>query len=150
MLKGLDPLLTPDLVKVLMEMGHDDTLVLADANFTAHRLAQGKPLLRLPGSGMVRAVQAVTSVLPLVADEIHPVGFMQVSGQPDGYLSALQREVMQVLSPQLLSGQSAQAIERFAFYERTRSAYAIVVTGELQPYGNFLLRKGVIGETLRP
>lgn len=150
MLKGLDPLLTPDLVKVLMEMGHDDTLVLADANFTAHRLAQGKPLLRLPGTGMVRAVQAVTSVLPLVADEIHPVGFMQVSGQPDGYLSALQREVMQVLSPQLLSGQSAQAIERFAFYERTRSAYAIVVTGELQPYGNFLLRKGVIGETLRP
>ncbi len=150
MLKGLDPLLTPDLVKVLMEMGHDDTLVLADANFTAHRLAQGKPLLRLPGTGMVRAVQAVTSVLPLVADEIYPVGFMQVSGQPDGYLSALQREVMQVLSPQLLSGQSAQAIERFAFYERTRSAYAIVVTGELQPYGNFLLRKGVIGETLRP
>lgn len=150
MLKGLDPLLTPDLVKVLMEMGHDDTLVLADANFTAHRLAQGKPLLRLPGSGMVRAVQAITSVLPLVADEIYPVGFMQVSGQPEGYLSALQREVMQVLSPQLLSGQSAQAIERFAFYERTRSAYAIVVTGELQPYGNFLLRKGVIGETLRP
>ena len=150
MLKGLDPLLTPDLVKVLMEMGHDDTLVLADANFTAHRLAQGKPLLRLPGTGMARAVQAVTSVLPLVADEIYPVGFMQVSGQPDGYLSALQREVMQVLSPQLLSGQSAQAIERFAFYERTRSAYAIVVTGELQPYGNFLLRKGVIGETLRP
>ena len=150
MLKGLDPLLTPDLVKVLMEMGHDDTLVLADANFTAHRLAQGKPLLRLPGTGMVRAVQAVTSVLPLVADEIYPVGFMQVSGQPEGYLSALQREVMQVLSPQLLSGQSAQAIERFAFYERTRSAYAIVVTGELQPYGNFLLRKGVIGETLRP
>jgi L-fucose mutarotase len=133
-----------------MEMGHDDTLVLADANFTAHRLAQGKPLLRLPGTGMVRVVQAVTSVLPLVADEIHPVGFMQVSGQPEGYLSALQREVMQVLSPQLLPGQSAQAIERFAFYERTRSAYAIVLTGELQPYGNFLLRKGVIGETLRP
>jgi L-fucose mutarotase len=75
---------------------------------------------------------------------------MQVSGQPEGYLSALQREVMQVLSPQLLPGQSAQAIERFAFYERTRSAYAIVLTGELQPYGNFLLRKGVIGETLRP
>jgi L-fucose mutarotase len=99
---------------------------------------------------MVRVVQAITSVFPLVADETHPVGFMQVSGQPGGYLSALQREVMQVLSPQLLSGQSAQAIERFAFYERTRSAYAIVVTGELQPYGNFLLRKGVIGETLRP
>jgi L-fucose mutarotase len=133
-----------------MEMGHDDTLVLADANFTAHRLAQGKPLLRLPGAGMARVVQAITSVLPLVADEIHPVGFMQVSGQPDGYLSALQREVMHILTPQLLPGQSAQAIERYAFYERTQSAFAIVLTGELQPFGNFLLRKGVIGETLRP
>ena len=150
MLKGLDPLLTPELVKVLMEMGHDDTLVLADANFTAHRLAQGKPLLRLPGAGMARVVQAITSVLPLVADEVHPVGFMQVSGQSDGYLSALQREVMQILGPQLLPGQSAQAIERYAFYERTQSAFAIVLTGELQPFGNFLLRKGVIGETLRP
>ena len=150
MLKGLDPLLTPELVKVLMQMGHDDTVVLADANFTAHRLAQGKPLIHLPGAGMVRVVQAVTSVLPLVADEKHPVGFMHVSGQSDGYLSALQREVMQLLTPQLLPGQSAQAIERFAFYERTASAFAIVLTGELQPYGNFLLRKGVIGETLRP
>ena len=150
MLKGLDPLLTPELVKVLMQMGHDDTLVLADANFTAHRLAQGKPLIHLPGAGMVRVVQAVTSVLPLVADEKHPVGYMQVSGQSHGYLSALQREVMHILVPQLLAGQSAQAIERFAFYERAASAFAIVLTGELQPYGNFLLRKGVIGETLRP
>lgn len=150
MLKGLDPLLTPELVKVLMEMGHDDTLVLADANFTAHRLARDKPLIRLPGTGMVRAVEAITSVLPLVADEIHPVGFMQVSGQSEGYLSALQREVMHILTPQLLPGQSAQAIERFAFYERAANAFAIVLTGELQPFGNFLLRKGVIGETLRP
>lgn len=150
MLKGLDPLLTPELVKVLMQMGHDDTLVLADANFTAHRLAQGKPLIHLPGAAMVRVVQAVTSVLPLVADEKHPVGYMQVSGQSEGYLSALQREVMHIVSPQLLPGQSAQAIERFAFYERAASAFAIVLTGELQPYGNFLLRKGVIGETLRP
>jgi L-fucose mutarotase len=88
--------------------------------------------------------------LPLVADESHPVGFMQVSGQSEGYLSALQREVMHILTPQLLPGQSAQAIERFAFYERAASAFAIVLTGELQPFGNFLLRKGVIGETLRP
>ena len=150
MLKGLDPLLTPELVKVLMEMGHDDTLVLADANFTAHRLGQGKPLIHLPGAGMVRVVQAITSVLPLVADEQHPVGYMRVGGQSDSYLSALQREVMQILAPQLLAGQSAQAIERFAFYERAASAFAIVLTGELQPFANFLLRKGVIGETLRP
>lgn len=150
MLKGIDPLLTPELLKVMMEMGHDDALILADANFTAHKLAQGKPIVRLPGASMLRTVQAISAVLPLVADEVHPVGYMQVSGQAQGYRSAMQREVLAVLEPQLLAGQSAQAIERFAFYERTREAFAIVLTGELQPFGNFLLRKGVIGENLRP
>ena len=150
MLKGIDPVLTPDLLKLLMEMGHDDAIVLADANFTAVRYAGGKPIIRLPGIGMARAVQAITSLLPLVADEVHPVGFMQVSGQPGDYRSALQREVLADLEPTFLAGQSAEAIERFAFYERTKSAFAIVLTGEQQPFGNFLLRKGVIGETLRP
>ena len=149
MLKGIDPVLSPDLLKLLMEMGHDDALVLADANFTAVRYAGGKPIIRLSGVGMARAVQAVTSLMPLVADERYPVGFMHVSHQPTGYRSALQREVLAQLEPTLLSGQSAEEIERFAFYERTRQAFAIVVTGELQPYGNFLLRKGVIGENLR-
>jgi L-fucose mutarotase len=150
MLKGIDPVLTPDLLKLLMEMGHDDAIVIADANFTAVRYAQGKPIIRLPGIGMARAVKAVTSVLPLVADEIHPVGYMQVSKTPEGYRSALQREVLADLEPQMLTGQSAEAMERFVFYERARSAFAFVLTGEMQPYANFLLRKGVIGENLRP
>lgn len=150
MLKGINPLLTPDLLKLLMEMGHDDALVLADANFTAMRLADGKPVLRLPGTTMAQVVLAVTSVLPLVADERHPVAYMQVSDTAQGYASALQREVIELLAPDFLPGQSAEAVERFAFYDRARAAYAIVVTGERQPFGNFILRKGVIGENLRP
>ncbi len=150
MLKGIDPVLTPDLLKVLMEMGHDDAIVLADANFTAVRYANGKPIIRLPGIGMARAVAAVTSLLPLVADEVHPVGYMQVSHQPADYRSELQREVLAKLEPTFLAGQKAEAIERYAFYERTKNAFAIVLTGELQPFGNFLLRKGVIGDNLRP
>lgn len=150
MLKGIDPVLTPELLKLLMEMGHDDAIVLADANFTAVRYAAGKPIIRLPGIGMARAVQAVISLLPLVADEVHPVGYMRVSGQPEDYRSALQREVLTTLEPTFLAGQSAEPIERYAFYERTRHAFAIVLTGEQQPFGNFLLRKGVLGETLRP
>lgn len=150
MLKGIDPVLTPDLLKLLMEMGHDDCLVLGDANFTAMRYAKDKAVIRLPGISMARAVKAVTSVLPLVADEVHPVGYMQVSDMPVGYRSAMQREVLADLEPQLQAGQRAQAIERFAFYERARHAFAIVLTGEMQPFGNFLLRKGVIGENLRP
>lgn len=150
MLKGINPLLTPELLKLLMEMGHDDALVLADANFTAMSIAGGKPVLRLPGCTMVQAVQAVTSVLPLASDVDHPVAYMQVSDTPSLYLSALQRDVLGLLVGELQPGQSAQAVERFAFYDRARAAYAIVVTGELQPFGNFILRKGVIGENLRP
>jgi L-fucose mutarotase len=150
MLKGIDPLLTPELLKLMMEMGHDDVLVLADANFTAVKLAAGKPVLRLVGAGMARAVRAVTSLFPLAADVAHPIAFMQVGDTEPPYLSALQRKVIGQLQPGLLSGQSAESLERFAFYERAKGAFAIVVTGELQPFGNFILRKGVVADTLLP
>ena len=78
MLKGIDPLLSPELLKLLAEMGHDDAVVLADANFTAMSLGAGKPVLRLPGVGMARTVDAVASVLPLAEDVPHPVAYMQV------------------------------------------------------------------------
>ena len=150
MLKGIDPLITPELLKLLMEMGHDEALLLADANFTALSLGAGKPVLRLPGASMAQVVKAISALLPLAADVAHPVAFMQVSGTQPPYLSALQREVLDLLDSSLLPGQQAEPVERYAFYERVRGACAIVVTGELQPFGNFILRKGVIGETLRP
>ena len=106
-------------------------------------------LRRLPGVGMLRAVQAVTSLLPLASDIPHPVACMQVGGTEAPYRSALQREALAVLAREGVAGEQAEGVERFAFYERVKKAYAIVVTGELQPFGNFLLRKGVIGETLR-
>lgn len=150
MLKGIDPLLSPDLLKLLAEMGHDDALVLADANFTAMSLGAGKPVLRLAGVGMVRSLQAVVSVLPLADDVSHPVAYMQVSGSPAGYRSALQREAVALLADAGLPSERVEGVERFAFYERVKEAYAIVVTGEAQPFGNFILRKGVVGEPLRP
>lgn len=150
MLKGINPLLTPELLKLLMEMGHDDALVLADANFTAMSIAAGKPVIRLPGASMLQAVQAISALLPLATDVPHPVAFMAVSGESDSYRSALQREVVAHITPDMLPGQSAEPVERYAFYDRARAAYAIVLTGEKQPFGNFILRKGVIGENLRP
>jgi L-fucose mutarotase len=149
MLKGIDPLLSPELLKLLAEMGHDDALVLADANFTAMSLGAGKPVLRLPGVGMARTVQAVASVLPLAADVPQPVAYMQVCGSAPGYRSALQRETLAVLALEGLADGQAEALERYAFYERVKTAYAIVVTGECQPWANFILRKGVVGEALR-
>ena len=150
MLKGINPLITPDLIKLLMEMGHDDSLVLADANFTALSLGAGKPVLRLPGASMFQVVKAIDPLLPLAADVDHPVAFMQVSDTTAPYRSALQREVLGLLESGLLPNQTPEPLERYAFYERVRGAYAIVLTGEMQPFGNFILRKGVIGENLRP
>ena len=150
MLKGIDPLLTPDLLKVLAEMGHGDEIVLADANFTAASLGAGKPLIPLAGAGMQQACAAVLSLLPLDTGVAQPVAYMQVSGTPDGYCSALQREVLAALgAASQATPAQCQAMERFAFYARVKTAFAIVLTGELQPYANFIFKKGVIAEALR-
>ncbi|QLI80942.1 RbsD or FucU transport [Chitinibacter fontanus] len=149
MLKGIDPLLTPDLLKVLAEMGHGDEIVIADANFTAASLAADKPLLHLAGAGVARAVEAVLSLLPIDQDVAQPIAYMQVSHQPEGWRSALQRHVIQSMAEQGHAQENqVAAVERFAFYDRVKQAYAIVLTSELQPYGNFILKKGVICEPL--
>lgn len=148
MLKGIDPLLTPELLKVLAEMGHADTIAIVDANFTATTLAQGKPLLRLPGIGLERACKAVLSVLPLELEE-GPVAFMGVSDESRDYRSAVQRRALALCESMGDAGPELwESVERYAFYDRVRGAYAIVQTGELQPYANILLRKGVIAEAL--
>jgi L-fucose mutarotase len=149
MLKGIDPLLTPELLKLLCEMGHGDEVVLVDANFTAVSLGAGKPVLRLAGVSMARACEAVLSVFPLDEAVPQPVAYMQVSGTAEGYRSALQREVVDSLVARgHADNAQCEAVERFAFYDRVRRAYAIVQTGELQPFANFLFKKGVLGAPL--
>ena len=151
MLKGIHALLTPELLKVLCEMGHGDEIVLADANFTAHRLASGKPVIRLAGASMLEASAAVLSVLPLDAMVRQPIAYMQVGDTPPGYRSGLQRDVIDQLERTGdARSEQCQAMERFTFYERVKTASAIVQTGESQPWANFLFKKGVIAEALRP
>jgi L-fucose mutarotase len=151
MLKGIDPLLTPDLLKVLAEMGHGDELVIADANFTAASLGQGKPVIPLAGVGVQRAVEAVLTLLPLDAMVDQPLALMQVGGTAEGYRSAQQRTLIAALQA---AGHASPgqwlAMERFAFYDRVKNAFAIVHTGELQPWANVILKKGVLGEALVP
>jgi L-fucose mutarotase len=153
MLKNIDPLLTPDLLRILCDMGHGNTIVIADANFTAMQLAAANrpapcPVVRMPGVGIVRAAQAVLSVLPLGTAAEQPVQYMQVGGSAHGYRSDVQQEVMQLVSTEY-GNMEAQGLERFAFYEATKNAYAIIQTGEMQPYTNFLFAKGVIAQALR-
>ena len=150
MLKGIDPLLTPELLRVLAEMGHGDEIAVVDANFTAASLAGGKPLIQLAGAGIPRACQAVLSLLPLDSFVEQPVAYMQVSDSPAGYRTALQRETIAAMVAAGHCGQAqCQAMERFAFYDRVKLAHAVVQTGELQPWANFIFKKGVLAEDLR-
>ena len=151
MLKGINPLLTPELLKLLCEMGHGDEIVLADANFTAESLSGSRPVLRLSGAGMHAACAAVLSVLPLDGSAERPVAFMKVGNTPDGYCSELQREVIrQMVMDGAATPEQCEPMERFAFYDRARRAYAIVQTGEMQAWANFIFKKGVIADELRP
>lgn len=149
MLKGIDAALTPELLKVLCEMGHGDEIVVVDANFTAASLGRGKPVIRMPGIDLHRACTALLSVFPLDQSVAQPVAYMKVEDTPDGYASAVQRSVIALAGELAAAGPGQCApVERFDFYDRVGGAYAIVQTGEAQPYANFIFKKGVIGAAL--
>ncbi len=140
MLIGLDPLLTPDLLFALASMGHGDEIALVDANFPAAAFA--RRLIRLDGIGGSAALGAVLSVLPLDNFVERPASTMQVVDEPDALPPAV-ADYLDVLAA-YGSTMPVDPLERFEFYERAQNAFAIVITGERRPYGNILLRKGVI------
>ncbi|MDB5848262.1 MAG: ribose transporter [Rhodoferax sp.] len=138
MLKGLSPLLSPDLLHVLASMGHGDEIVLADAFFPA--ATHAKRLVRLPGVDANRVLDAVLSVLPLDGFVPDAAFTMQVVGDATtvppavaDFTATLRRH----------GGRVPASLERFAFYERAAQAFAIVATGETRTYGNILLKKGL-------
>jgi len=144
MLKNLPPLLTPDALHALASMGHGDDLAIVDANFPATRLADqgGARLMELAGASAPETLQAVLQVLPL--DDFVPEAAwtMAVVDDPSAVPEAVE-EFRRLL--QAADQRPPCSIERFAFYERARQAFAIIRTGERRSYGNILLRKGVIG-----
>ena len=144
MLKGIDPVLSPELLMHLSAMGHGEWVAVVDANFTAEWLRHGKPLVRLPGLSLARVSQAVLSVFPLADDVAQPAGYMQVSGSAPGHRTAAQQAVVQLLGQHGLAESRIEAVERFAFYDKVKSASLIVQTGEGTAFGNALFCKGVI------
>jgi L-fucose mutarotase len=141
MLKQLDPLLGPDLLHALAAMGHGDEIAIVDANFPAAALA--RRLVRLDGADAVRTLTAVLSLLPLDDFVEAPLTTMAVVGEPGAT-----PEIVRLFTAlaQRAEGRAvgALALEREAFYERARGAFAVVQTGETRLYGNVLLRKGVV------
>ena len=144
MLKGIDPLLSPELLMHLSAMGHGEWVAVVDANFTANYLAQGKPLVRLPGITLERACQAVLSVFPLDGYVTHPAAYMRVSDMPDSHRTAAQNAVVKLLAKEGVTLKRIEAVERFAFYDKVKIASLIVQCGEGTAYGNALFCKGVI------
>jgi L-fucose mutarotase len=139
MLKGISPYLSPSLLKALHEMGHGDELLLADAHFPGAAL--GQRLLRADG---LTIVQMLNAILPLFALDTYrdPLVMMQPdSGDlPD---PTVETDFMRTVHRYVPGASAPIRIERVAFYDRARTAYAILMTGELRPYGNLIIKKGV-------
>ena len=142
MLKGLDPILGPDLLSILRSMGHGDEIVIADANFPAASTAMGGRLVRADGLSAPRVAEAVLSVLPL--DDFVPAAAfrMAVVDRPED-VPAIATHFAQALKQAGYDGR-IEPLERHAFYARAKAAYAIVATGETRLYGNLILKKGVV------
>lgn len=149
MLKNIDELLSPDLLYVLQSMGHGDEIVLCDTNFPADSVAletsYGK-VVRLDGANAPRVVKAILSLMPL-DNFVEAAAFrMEVVGKPKE-IPEVQKEVQKEIDA-FEKGFKMQPIERMAFYERAKKAYAVVASGERRFYGCFIFKKGVIPPTI--
>ena len=141
MLKGIDPVVSPDLLHVLAAMGHGDELVLVDRNYPA--VSTARRLVRLDGCDLPGAARAVLSLLPLDTFIERPLAAMEVVGEPAA-VPDVQAEVFAVAREVEGREIGVERIERFAFYERARDAFAIVATSEPRPYGCIVMTKGVL------
>ena len=141
MLKGIDPLLSGDLLKILDDMGHGDQLLLVDRNYPA--VSSGRPVVRLGEVSVMRAAQAILSVLPLDSFIEHPLERMEVADDP-AQTTPVQDELLAYASG--IEGRvlTYGVIPRLDFYDRARHVYAVVHTLDTLPYGCFVLHKGVI------
>ena len=143
MLKGLDPLLTPELIYALRAMGHGDEIAIVDANFPAE--SAGPDVVRLDADA-VRALDAVLSVMPLDTFVPEACWRMQVVGDPSSE-QPIFAEFRDVIAKREGSQFRLADLERFAFYERASECFAIISTGERRLYGNIILKKGIIPPT---
>ena len=143
MLKNIPPILSPELLKVLCEMGHGDEIILADGNFPAESIGKDAIVIRADGHGTVELLEAILQFLPLDQYVEKPVALMKVvDGDP--CKPTIWDSYKQKLNESGNDPAKIEMVERFAFYERAHHAYAIIATGESAIYANVLLKKGVV------
>ncbi|MCM3628923.1 fucose isomerase [Paenibacillus glycanilyticus] len=141
MLNGIPKIISPELLKVLAEMGHSDEIVLADGNFPA--VSHAQRLVRCDGHGVPELLDAILQLFPLDQYVEKPAALMQVvPGDPAE--TPIWEEYRAIITQRSGLKEPFEEVERFAFYERAKKAYAIVATGESAIYANLILKKGVI------
>lgn len=142
MLRGIPDLISPELLKILSEMGHGDDLVIGDLNFPAASNAQR--LVRLDGHAVEPVLKAILALFPLDVYVESPVSLMQVApGDPT--VPVMHDTIRQLVAQWDRRPLACGLVERYAFYEQAKNAYAIVATGETKLYGCLILKKGVFG-----
>jgi len=145
-LRGIHPLLGPDLLAALAAMGHGDTLAIVDANFPAASV--GRRVIEARGASSPALLDAVLTVFPVDAASVPAVLTMEVIGDPDAVPEPV-ADFAAAMSDHGLADCEIGSLERQAFYDRARAAFVVIRTGELRPYGNILLVKGVVNEYVR-
>lgn len=144
MLKGIPEIISPNLLKVLSEMGHGDTLVIADGNFPAESIGKDKIVIRLDGHGVPEVLDAILQLIPLDTYIDNPVKLMEVV-PGDNVETPIWDTYKKIISQHDERKESLVGyVERFKFYEEAKKAYVIIATGEKAIYANILLQKGVV------
>ncbi len=139
MLKGISPVISPDLLKVLAEMGHGDEIILADAHFPGHTFC--KHVLRADGISIPSLLEGIIPLFEL--DSYSPPLIMMAAVEGDTLDPEVEKRYIAAMRKKIKKVPSITRIGRFDFYDRAQKAFACVMTGELAKYGNILLKKGV-------
>ena len=144
MLKGISPVISPDLLKALAEMGHGDELVIADGNFPCHSVGKDAIVIRADGHGVPEILDAILGLIPLDTYTDKPVALMEVVKGDTCDRPEIWDTYEEILAKHEPEHHEIDFTERFAFYDRAKGAYLIIATGEKAIYANILLKKGVV------
>jgi len=140
MLKGIPSIISPELLKVLMEMGHGDEIIIGDGNFPG--VSVNNRCIRCDGHGTLNLIEAILKLFPL--DTYQKPAYIMAKTSGDTVETPIWDEYARIIKP--YTNEELVQIERFEFYERAKKAYAVVMTGESALYANIILKKGVVTE----
>lgn len=144
MLKGISPMLSPELLKVLCEMGHGDSIVIADGNFPAQSMGKNGIVIRMDGHGVPEILEAILQVFPLDQYVDQPVSLMERVPGDNADVSIWKTYDKLIEAAEPRGTGVIQKLERFAFYEESKKAYAVIATSERSQYANVILQKGCV------